>query len=219
MALADPKSVQAGARPLFYFHGFNSGIPANLADSPKILTVEEYARRSGRDFRPLSIDYRRAQSHSQDILEQVGPDAVEVLFCGASMGGWLARIMQLMLLQHRPHLEVEAVAFNPAFDLAQFGFMLEGEQVNSVTLEAYHWTAQHSNALVAMEQSVEYLTRDVAFNVYVDSDDEVINAGWSERFHQGFSRFTRFPGGDHSFQHAREALNHYDNGCWQRPLQ
>lgn len=219
MPPADLRLAEAARRPLIYFHGFNSAIPANLADSPKITALEEYARRSGRAFLPQNIDYRQVQAHSREVLSRVGEDAGQVLFCGASMGGWLARIMQLLLLEERPGLPVECVVFNPAFDLAQFSHMLEGPQVNHVTLEEYCWTPEHGAALVKLEQSVDYRAVGLPYRVYVDADDELIHAGWSEDFHRGFSRFKAYPGGDHSFQHSREALEDYDNGCWQRPLQ
>ena len=54
------------------------------------------------------------------------------------------------------------------------------------------------------------------FWVYVDRDDATIDAGSSERFHAGFARFRAFPGGSHSFDHAREALEDYEPDCWNR---
>mgnify|MGYP001812996683 FL=1 len=208
---------QADKRPLFYFHGFNSGIPADISESPKISAVEEYARRSSRAFHPVNVDYRQIGRHSRELLDRVEDNVERVLYCGASMGGWFARIMQVLLSRARPGLSVEAVVFNPAFNLAEFSHMLEGPQENYITLEKYEWTRAHSKQMVELEASVNYVA-DLPFWVYVDSDDEVINAKWSENWHRDFSRFRAFPGGCHSFDHSREALEDYDNGCWSRPL-
>lgn len=207
----------AEAQPLFYFHGFNSAIPADISESPKIAAVEEYARRSERAFHPVNVDYRQATKRSCELLGQVGEGVDQVLYCGASMGGWFARIMQILLARERPDIRVEAVVFNPAFNLAEFSHMLEGPQENYVTLEKYVWTTAHSRQMVELERSVDYFAR-LPFWVYVDRDDEVINADWSERWHRGYARFKAFSGGCHSFDHAREALEDYDKGCWSRPL-
>ena len=83
------------------------------------------------------------------------------------------------------------------------------------TGEQFEFTPDDSRALVRLEASVEY-REDTPFWVYVDRDDETINAEWSERFHAGFARFRAFPGGSHSFDHAREALEDYEPGCWNR---
>jgi predicted esterase YcpF (UPF0227 family) len=208
----------ADRRPLYYFHGFNSAIPEDISTSPKISAVAEYAARAGRAFLPQNIDYRQVRRHASELLDHVAQDVDEVLYCGASMGGWFARIMQCLLAQRRPGLKIEAVVFNPAFNLVEFSHMLEGRQVNYVTLEEYDWTPAHSAAMVALEASIDYRA-DLPFRVYVDRDDEVIDAGWSEDWHRGYANFVAFAGGDHSFQHSREALDDYDNGCWKRPLQ
>ena len=208
---------QADKRPLFYFHGFNSGIPADISESPKISAVEEYARRSGRAFHPVNVDYRQVMKYSRELLDRVDENVERVLYCGASMGGWFARIMQILLAGARPGLSVEAVVFNPAFNLAEFSYMLEGPQANYITLEKYEWTRAHSKQMVELESSVDYAA-DLPFWVYVDSNDEVINAQWSEKWHRDFARFKAFPGGCPSFDHSREALEDFDNGCWTRAL-
>lgn len=217
MQPADPKQPQAVTRPLFYFHGFNSAIPADISESPKISAVEEYARRTKRAFHPVNVDYRQVKKHSRELLASVDGDVERVLYCGASMGGWFARIMQILLARARPQLCVEAVVFNPAFNLAEFSHMLEGPQENYVTLEKYEWTRAHSLQMVELEASVDY-SADLPFWVYVDSDDEVIDAQLSGKWHRDIARFKAYPGGCHSFDHSREALEDYDNGCWARPL-
>lgn len=209
----------AGKRDsLFYFHGFNSAIPEDISESPKISVVADFCRATGRSFLPQNIDYRSADESSRELLALVPPDAERVIYCGASMGGWFARIMQLLLVRERPALRVEAVVFNPAFNLAEFSHYLEGHQVNYVTGTEYDFTREHSERLVRLEQSVDY-RGDLPLRVYVDRDDETINAEWSERFHEGFAAFRAYPGGCHSFDHAREALEDFEPGCWNRVLQ
>ena len=208
---AKPKEGKRDA--LFYFHGFASAIPEDISTSPKISAVAEFCKRTGRDFRPLNIDFCRADEHSREILGMVEPDVDRVVFCGASMGGWLARIMQLLLARERPGLPVDAVVFNPAFNLPEFGHYLLGRQSNYVTGREFDFTQEHADRLVALENSVDYRA-DLPFWVYVDRDDETINAEWSEQWHEGISRFVAFSGGCHSFDHAREALEDYQPGCW-----
>jgi predicted esterase YcpF (UPF0227 family) len=109
---------------------------------------------------------------------------------------------------------VDAVVFNPAFNLVEFSHYLEGPQENYVTGEQFEFTPDDGSALVRLEASVEYRSR-APFWVYVDRNDETINAEWSERFHAGFAHFRAFPGGCHGFDHAREALEDYEPGCWK----
>jgi predicted esterase YcpF (UPF0227 family) len=209
---------RAERQPLYYCHGFASAIPADWSESPKISAVAAFCRATGRDFRPQNVDYREAERRCDEILDDIEADVERVVFCGASMGGWFSRILQLKLLEARPGLRVDAVVFNPAFNLAEFSHYLEGPQVNYVTGEHFEFTPDDGRALVQLEESVEY--RGAApFWVYVDRDDETINAGWSERFHSGFARFRAFPGGCHGFDHTREALEDYEPGCWNRGRQ
>ncbi|MEJ2384077.1 MAG: YqiA/YcfP family alpha/beta fold hydrolase [Xanthomonadales bacterium] len=208
----------AERHPLYYFHGFASAIPRDFADSPKITEVAAWAGRRGRDFRPRNIDYRKAPAHARTLLDEVDGSVRDVVFCGASMGGWFARIMQLLLARERPGLPIAAVVFNPAFNLAEFSHLLEGPQLNYVTQQSFDWTPTHSSRLVELETAVEYRA-DLPFWVYVDRDDEVIDSALSERFHRDFARLRVFDGGSHTFEHTREALKDFDDACWPPPSQ
>ena len=204
--------------PVYYFHGFASAIPGDYAESPKIAAVSAWARRRARAFRPQNVDYRVATDRAREILGTIADDVEDVLFCGASMGGWFARILQLLLVRARPGLPVAAVTFNPAFNLAEFAHLLEGPQVNHVTGEAFEWTAAHSRRLAALEAAVDYAA-DLPYWVYVDRDDEVISAEMSESFHAPIAHFHAFAGGSHSFEHAPQALKDFDRACWPPPRQ
>jgi predicted esterase YcpF (UPF0227 family) len=125
------------------------------------------------------------------------------------MGGWFARIMQLLLLRSRPGLRVEALAFNPAFDIAENHGLLLGPQVNHVTGESYVWTEAHGDQLVALESTVD-CGQQAPFFVYVDKGDEVIPWALSAVRHEPVSRFVAYDGGCHSFDHYLEALADFD---------
>lgn len=193
----------------FYFNGFNSAILEDWSGSPKIVAVAEFARESGFEFLPVSINFRKARLHSQEILKQVSESDRRVVFCGSSMGGWFARVLQLLLARSMPGLRVEAIAFNPAFDLVSHADMLSGPQVNYVTLEEYVWTEEHSDGLKQMERSVNYDSA-LPFYVYVDKGDELIGWKYSAAWHSGIANFVTFEGGCHSFDHFREALQDFD---------
>lgn len=197
---------------LFYFNGFNSAIQDDYSGSPKIVAVAEYACRRGFSFMPVSIDFRRASIHTREILDSLTADLQRVVFCGSSMGGWFARMMQLLLIQARPCLRVEALTFNPAFDLGSHGHLLVGPQLNYVTLEEYDWTEEHSRQLKRLEDSVDY-DSPVPFFVYVDKGDEVIDWQLSAARHAPISQFHAFEGGCHSFAHFSEALLEFDKAC------
>ena len=171
------------------------------------LDIESGGDIVGSDF------YAKQGNASIEVADEVDGSVRDVVFCGASMGGWFARIMQLLLARSRPGLPVAAVVFNPAFNLAEFSHLLEGPQVNYVTGQNFEWTPAHSRRLVELEAAVEYRNAQ-PFWVYVDRNDEVIDADLSERFHRGFARFHAFTGGSHSFEHAPEALRDFDAACW-----
>jgi predicted esterase YcpF (UPF0227 family) len=194
---------------LLYFNGFNSGIPGDWSDNQKISGVEDFALCQGFRFAPCTVDYRSAGERSAEILERVDEDfpgdSGQVIFSGASLGGWFARILQLKLAQRRPGLATEVLAFNPAFDLRLHGQVLLGPQVNTVTQERYEWAARDSERLGRLEQSVDY-DAPLPFFVYVDKGDEVIDWRASAVRHAGISRFHAFEGGSHLFEHVPEAL-------------
>jgi predicted esterase YcpF (UPF0227 family) len=216
---------------LFYFNGFNSAIPADWSDNEKIVAVADYARRRGFHFVPRSVNYRRAAEESAAILRELGvslrsgspapepsgregADNGHIIFAGSSMGGWFARIMQLMLAQARPKAAVEVLAFNPAFDLRLHGDVLLGPQVNHVTLEEYEWTEADGERLAGLERAVNY-DAPLPFYVYVDKGDEVIGWHYSAARHGPIARFVAFEGGSHTFEHAPEALQDFD-ACRQQ---
>jgi predicted esterase YcpF (UPF0227 family) len=194
---------------LFYFNGFNSAVPDDYSGSPKIVAVADYAQSKGYDFIPVSVCFRQVLEQSKEILALVGESVDEVIFCGSSMGGWLARIMQLLLNQENPGLKSSAIAFNPAFDLSMYAYMLVGPQLNYVTREEYEWTIDHSEQLRSLESSVHYGAA-LPFFVYVDKMDEVIGWKQSAARHSPISRFVAFEGGSHSFDHFREALADFE---------
>lgn len=214
-----PERAPSRSKLLFYFNGFNSAVPEDWSDNEKIVAVADWAERRGYRFLPCSVDYRRAGAQAGEILAGFasgfaggGNDSISperVIFSGSSMGGWFARVMQLCLAGARPGLPVEALAFNPAFDLGRHGHMLLGPQVNLVTGESYRWTARHSAALGRLEASVEFDT-PLPFFVYVDKGDEVIDWQRSAARHAPIARFLAFEGGSHSFEHVPEALRDFD---------
>jgi len=189
----------------FYFNGFNSAILEDFSGSPKIVAAADFARENEFSFVPVSISFRQAVDHRREILETLPVEVTEVVFCGSSMGGWFARVMQLSLLQSRPEVSAAAIGFNPAFDLPFHEDVLVGPQVNYVTLEEYEWTAQHSRQLGNMEEEIDY-DAGQPFYVYCDKNDEVIPWKSSEARHREISRFIAYPGGCHSFDHFNEAL-------------
>ena len=72
----------------FYFNGFNSAILDDFSGNPKIVAVAEFAVERGYRFLPISVCYRQAREQAREILAMVDGSAVEVVFCGSSMGGW-----------------------------------------------------------------------------------------------------------------------------------
>jgi len=196
---------------LFYFNGFNSAIPEDWSDNEKLVALEDYAARRGFRFVPYPVNYRRACEHTAEILQRLAGETLDqVVFSGSSMGGWFARVMQLLLAQASPGLPVAALAFNPAFDLGLHGHMLLGPQVNFVTFEEYEWTEQDSARLKELEDSVDY-NAPLPFFVYVDKGDEVISWAHSAARHASIARFLAFEDGSHSFEHSHEALRDFDS--------
>ena len=197
------------AKQFFYFNGFNSAILEDYSGNPKIVAVAEFAQSRGYRFMPVSVCYRQATEQAREILAMIGEFVEEVVFCGSSMGGWYARILQLMLHRERPGIDSAAIGFNPAFDLSLHGLLLLGPQQNHVTLENYEWTTEHGAHLRKLERGV-YYAAELPFFVYVDKGDELI--GWepSAAKHSGISRLTLYEGGCHSFEHYHEALEDFD---------
>lgn len=207
-----PGRPVAQAQRLLYFNGFNSAIPEDWSDNQKILGVEGFARREGFLFLPCTVNYRFARDRSAEIIrqlaEEIPDEGGQVIFSGSSMGGWFARVMQLLLNERRPGLKAEALAFNPVFDLMLHGHMLVGSQENFVTGEKYDWTPADSDGLGRLERAVDY-DAPLPFYVYADKGDEVIDWRASAARHDAIARFHAFEGGSHSFEHVREALEDF----------
>ena len=159
---------------------------------------------------PVSVCFRRAREHAADVLDRVSDTTEKAVFCGSSMGGWFARIVQLMLADARPEIKTAAIAFNPAYDLSMYGHLLLGKQQNYVTHEEYLWTVDHSAQLRALETGVRYGAPQPFF-VYLDKGDEVIGWERSAARHDPISRLIAFEGGCHSFDHFHEALTDFDS--------
>jgi predicted esterase YcpF (UPF0227 family) len=193
---------------LYYFNGFNSAIPPDWSDNAKIVAVEAYAERHGYRFLPTTVDYRRATERVDEILGSLPATGGHVIFAGSSMGGWFARIVQLLSARRHPGPRVEALAFNPVFDIARYGHLLVGPQLNFVTREAYEWTDRNSLQLARLEASVDY-DEPLPFYVYVDRGDEIISWELSAERHRPIARFRSYPGGSHRFEHAAAALKDY----------
>jgi predicted esterase YcpF (UPF0227 family) len=197
-------------RPFFYFNGFNSAILDDFSGSAKIVAIAEYAKRRGFHFIPVSVCYRRALEQASEVLAMAEGPVDKAVFCGSSMGGWFARITQLMLVRAQPGVEAAAIAFNPAYDLSMYGSLLLGKQVNYVTDEVYEWTMDHSARLRVLENSVHYNSASPFF-VYLDKGDEVIGWERSASRHAPISRLVTYEGGSHSFDHYHEALADFDS--------
>lgn len=196
-------------KPFYYFNGFNSAILEDFSGNAKISSVADFAVRLGYRFVPVSTCYRRARAHSSEVLADISSNAQEVVFCGSSMGGWFARILQLQLGQARPDVRSAAVAFNPAFDLSLHGNLLLGPQVNFVTGKEYTWTRQDSDGLRRLENGVDDRL-PLPFFVYIDKGDEVIDWQQSAKKHASLARLVLFEGGCHSFDHYQEALTDFE---------
>ena len=133
-------------------------------------------------FVPVTIDYRRVFEHREEVLQRVDPAAGEVIFCGTSMGGWFARILQLTLDARGFPGNTVTLAFNPAFNIAAITDHFEGSWVNFVTFERYEWSSEDSRQLVRMDSSVQY-DAGGNFYVYVDKRDEVFDWQASAAWH------------------------------------
>lgn len=193
---------------LHYFNGFNSAIPAEVEPGSKLDEVRLFCERAGYAFCPVSIDYRRAAQQREEILAGLPGNVEEIIFSGSSMGGWFARILQVSV--QRPDIPVIGLAFNPVAHLEKLrGF--EGPQMNFVTGERYHWGADDTGRLLALEASVDFEAAR-PFWVFCDQGDELIDWRDMRARYAPFARFHAFPGGEHRFIHARESLELFARG-------
>lgn len=187
----------------FYFNGFNSAIPDEIEPGSKLDEARRFCEKHDYRFLPVTIDYRRATEQLRQILASIPEEAAEVVFCGTSMGGWFSRVAQAAATQ--PGRTVLAVAFNPVTRLDGPLRQFEGPQLNFVTGERYDWHPEDTDRLLALEATVDF-TIDQPFFVFCDEGDELIDWRESRARYAPIARFQAFPGGEHRFAHAREAL-------------
>ena len=188
-------------RQLYYFNGFNSAIPDAIEPGSKLDETRQFCAREGLEFKPVSIDYRKATEQREEILDSLPRTLQTLVFTGTSMGGWFSRIMQVSAVL--PGRETFAVAFNPVAWVEKMRTH-EGAQYNFVTGERYHWGPEDSRQLCRLEASVAFDT-DLPFWVFCDKGDELIDWRESQRRFASIARFHAFEGGEHRFTHAREA--------------
>ena len=211
-ANATGAGTEEGRRLFFYFNGFNSGILDDFSGSAKIVAAHDFAVGQGYGFVPVSTCYREVEEVYESVLARIDGSVPEVVFCGSSMGGWFARVLQLTARQRWPGLSAACIAWNPAYNLAELAEVLLGPQQNFVTGERYEWTREHGEAMVRLERASGYPAappQDRSWYVYVDEDDEVIPLDGSREWHGERAIFTVFNGGCHSFDHAPESLEHF----------
>ena len=196
-------------RLLYYLHGFNSAIPDDLSDNPKLLELQRFC--DGNDYELVlnSIDYQNIQEEIDSLVEQVSnPEVTEVVFVGTSLGGWFARIVQLNCAEmHNPNKLIYAVAFNPSVNtgvsLREYANI---SHENYVTGESTYWTMADCDMLSLAENEVDFET-PMPFFVFVDKGDEVIPWASSLDEYDHISLFKSWEGGNHRFDHITESLN------------
>jgi hypothetical protein len=178
---------------ILYLHGLNSAGTAG-----KAITLQHA-------FEPLPIlsptypaysPHHAVEQLTQLMSEVSHPE--QMIIVGSSMGGfygqYLARqfpIKRLMMI-------------NPALHPWQLLKDAIGPQQNFVTGKCYQLTQVLVDA--TRQYGIENVNDGVATTLFLDRDDETIDCQIAIDIYRGVGELCIFDGGDHRFQHMKEAV-------------
>lgn len=202
---------------LYYFHGWNSAIPKKLHRSSKMRAMLSFCRKNKYQFRPTDVDFQvvdhTIRTVIRDIEEAIEYENItEFVLVGTSLGGWLARIIQL----NAAHLvddevTIQTIALNPAIEPAEGLLIHTGKMhTNYESGETKPWNRFDCEQLAETQAGV-VMSAPYPFYVFVDKGDELIPWEESKEYYGKMSYFTAYDEGSHRFEHLAEALNEYES--------
>ncbi len=181
---------------ILYLHGLNSAGTAG-----KALTLRE-ALAPVPVISPTYPAHRPRQAVaqlSQLIRKQIN-QTTKLIIIGSSMGGFYGQYLARQFPVY--HL----MMINPALKPWEFLQQREGEHQNFVTGERYWLTAED------IQQSRDYEIKKVndglPTTLFLDRGDETIDYRVAADLYRDAGELLIFEGGDHRFQHMKEAIAH-----------
>ncbi len=175
---------------IIYLHGFNSS-----GESQK----GQYLKRTLKSITVQTPSYswqpRVAMAELETYIAKYTDNKLTLV--GSSLGGFYAQY-----LARKYHHKL--VLINPALDPVAILSSCVGENRNYYTHQNYMFSEQD---LLSLQ---EFYVDNVCINplatlLLVDADDELIDQNQSVEMYQDCAKVVVYPGGDHGFQHIREA--------------
>jgi predicted esterase YcpF (UPF0227 family) len=178
---------------ILYLHGLNSAGTAG-----KATTLQ-------REFGVCSVisptypAYSPHQAVAQLTELMSGVEEPEqVIIVGSSMGGFYGQYLaRLFPIKH-------LMMINPALHPWQLLESAVGPQQNFVTGEHYQLT--HEMVEATRQYAIDKIDDGVATTLFLDRGDETIDYRIAAEVYRGIGGLCIFEGGDHRFQHMKEAV-------------
>ncbi len=177
-----------------YIHGFNS---AGYGEKVN------YLRKAFGDENVIAVNLPYNPEKAVKLLEYLVKNLKEepLILVGSSLGGFYA----VYLSYKYGNI---SVLINPAVDAHIILRSEIGHQKNYKTDEEYEFTEENVRSLEKFYIPVEKLEnmKDRIY-VYLDENDEVLDSRKTAEYFKDFN-VKIFPGGDHSFKHMPELIDH-----------
>ncbi len=192
---------------IIYLHGFNSASTdlsgQLLRNKPKLAILEDFCQSHHIRLITPNVDYRDFKEIVSTLMKLYTAEVEQdrrVFFMGSSMGGFTSEYMAIST-------GTQAIMINPVLKPTKLLLGFIGVTQNSETKEPYEWTQKHCDAYLEFEQEVERSRNlRICRTVFLDRDDELLNAKQTAEYYQPIARVEIFPGGSHSFDHMEQAL-------------
>ncbi len=181
---------------ILYLHGLSSAGTAG-----KAITLRE-------SLAPIPVISPTYPAHRpQQAVAQLSQRVEELIkkepglvIIGSSIGGFYGQY----LAQQFPVTHL--IMINPALKPWELLAQLEGEHQNFVTGERYLLTAE--NIQQTRQYAIRALNNGVPTTLFLDKGDETIDYQVAADLYHGSGEVLIFEGGDHRFQHMKEAIAH-----------
>ncbi len=192
---------------ILYLHGFNSASTdlsgQLLRHKPKLAILEDFCQTHRIRLLTPNVDYRDFKAIIRTLMKDYATEVEQkrrVFFMGSSMGGFCSEYMAI-------NTGTQAIMINPVVKPTELLPSFIGVTENYEIGEPYEWTQKHCDAYLEFEQEVERSRNlRICRTVFLDLDDELLNAKQTAEHYQPIARVEIFPGGSHSFDHMEQAL-------------
>ena len=186
---------------ILYLHGLNSA-----GTTSKATTLRE----SLAPIPVISPTYpahrpKQAVAQLSQLMQELIQKEPKLMVIGSSVGGFYGQYLA------RQFPVTHLIMINPALKPWELLVQREGEHQNFVTGERYLLTAEDIQQ--TRQYAIDNVDDGVPTTLFLDEGDETIDHRVAANLYRDSGNVLIFEGGNHRFQHMKEAIAHIKSLC------